>query len=777
MTVVKLIISRKRMMGNFFLVAVIFVAQLLGTSLPQSYSFSYSFDDFSSEELIEQIKNATSSISSLFNEKEGIFLWNYQNPFNLSRYGDLGDITNGDEGLQELDFQIWLEGLSHDIEIQYLILKNNVNIALEFVGSQQEEYLFNRQWIFMTEKIVNWLYYNVATNDQIVHILNLMTPDENGFSSFWNKFVRPLDNDFVNDRISLLCDTMVLGSKILKAVEFMPYFTYFESASISLISDAVNNWWNAINRYALHEPKFAVAGIGDSLIDTNYNKWIGWSSFNQMSNNESFVTTDVFTDDYLDFQYYIYTSPQIASEYLMYIKKLSSPNSFAWNPSSYNSYQVIDPSLSEITQKITNDYASHIGMIFDSVVYVFDPYAGVSWTPLDQRYSGYTYIWQKYFIDKQDSENDLLQYQTGTAPLKITNMRTFQGAGDIPGLMDVYKVLSHSFVSDSTLQIEERNAFSLVSEIINSQREDNGFVFSPYFGTALDEELIARPLINDADLVLPEILPEGLRRFKGSLFVMEFLLQVKRDLTIYTQSNEMTFLKDRVDSVLDSLVNLLLENIDHTTFGISKNSIIGNNLLDTGGSYFYAICDVSVTVDMTQCLMIPDEMPDWLYNYDAYSGLGRSKIYQWDYLFLLNDLFQLTNDKDLLNPLLQSMLIFQADFLEDDQYQLSAICEGKDAIAKTFFSENLCEESIDLTDKTGFFSSYIPYNYRENISPVTNAFAIETPQQISALVLKVLPAILEPIFSNPINQVVIVGFIIGIIMTVSVVYVKRPRYQ
>ena len=774
---VKLIISRKRMMGNFFLVAVIFVAQLLGTSLPQSYSFSYSFDDFSSEELIEQIKSATSSISSLFNEKEGIFLWNYQNPFNLSRYGDLGDITNGDEGLQELDFQIWLEGLSHDIEIQYLILKNNVNIALEFVGSQQEEYLFNRQWIFMTEKIVNWLYYNVATNDQIIHILNSMTPDENGFSSFWNKFVRPLDNDFVNDRISLLCDTMVLGSKILKAVEFMPYFTYFESASISLISDAVNNWWNAINRYALHEPKFAVAGIGDSLIDTNYNKWIGWSSFNQMSNNESFVTTDVFTDDYLDFQYYIYTSPQIASEYLMYIKKLSSPNSFAWNPSSYNSYQVIDPSLSEITQKITNDYASHIGMIFDSVVYVFDPYTGVSWTPLDQRYSGYTYMWQKYFIDKQDSENDLLQYQTGTAPLKITNMRTFQGAGDIPGLMDVYKVLSHSFVSDSTLQIEERNAFCLVSEIINSQREDNGFVFSPYFGTALDEELIARPLINDADLVLPEILPEGLRRFKGSLFVMEFLLQVKRDLTIYTQSNEMTFLKDRVDSVLDSLANLLLENIDHTTFGISKNSVIGNNLLDTGGSYFYAICDVSVTVDMTQCLVMLDEMPDWLYNYDAYSGLGRSKIYQWDYLFLLNDLFQLTNDKYLLNPLLQSMLIFQADFLEDDQYQLSAICEGKDAIAKTFFSENLYEESIDLNDKTGFFSSYIPYNYRENISPVTNAFAIETPQQISALVLKVLPAILEPIFSNPINQVVIVGFIIGIIMTVSVVYVKRPRYQ
>lgn len=773
----KLIISRKRMMGNFFLVAVIFVAQLLGTSLPQSYSFTYSFDDFSNEEIIDQIKSATSSISSLFNEREGIFLWNYQNPFNLSRYGDLGDITNGDEGLQELDFQVWLEGLSHDIEIQYLILKNNVNIALEFVGNQQEEYLFNRQWIFMTEKIVNWLYYNVATNDQIIHILNLLTPDENGFSAFWNKFVRPLDNDFVNDRISLLCDTMVLGSKILKAVEFMPYFTYFESASISLISEAVNNWWNAINRYALHDPKFSVAGIGNSHIDNNYNKWVSWDSFNKMANNESFVTTDIFTDDYLDFQNYIYTSPQIASEYLMYIKKLSSPNSFAWNPSSYNLYQVTDPSLSEITQKITNDYASHIGMIFDSIVYVFDPYTGVSWTPLDQRYSGYTYMWQKYFVDKQDSENDLIQYQTEIAPLKITNMRTFQGAGDIPGLIDVYKLLSHSFVRDSTLQIEERNAFSLVNEIINSQREDNGFVFSPYFGTTLDEALIADPLINDANLVLPEILPEGLRRFKGSMFVMEFLLQVKRDLAIYTQSNEMSLLKDRVDSALDSLANLLIENIDHTTYGISKNSIIGNNLRDTGGSHFYARCDISVTVDLTQSSLLPDEIPDWLYHYDVYSCLGRSKIYQWDYLFLLNDLFQLTDDKDLLDPLLQSMLIFQADFLEDNQYQLSAICEGKDAIVKTFFSENLYEDSIDLNDETGFFTCHIPYNYRENILPVTNAFAIETPQHISALVLSVLPAFLEPIFSNPINQVVIVGFITGIIMTVAVVYIKRPKYQ
>jgi len=773
----KLIISRKRMMGNFFLIAVIFVAQLLGTSLSQSNSFTYSFEDFSNEEIIEQIKATTSSISSLFNEKEGIFLWNYQNPFNLSRYGDLGDITNGDEGLQGLDFQTWLNGLSHDIEIQYLILKNNVNIALEFVGSQHEEYLFNRQWIFMTERIVSWLYYNIAVNDQIIYILNSMVPDENGFSAFWNKLIRPLDNNFVNERISLLCDTMVLGSKILKAVEFMPYFTYFESASISLISEAVNNWWAAINRYALHDPKFAVAGIGNSEIDANYNKWVGWDSFNKMSNNESFVITDVFTDDYLDFQNYLYTSPQIASEYLMYGKKFSSPNSFAWNPSSYNFFQITDPILSEITQKITSNYALHIGMIFNSVVYVFNPNEAVSWSSLDQRYSGYTYMWQKYFIDKQDSENDLIQYRTEIAPLKITNMRTFQGAGDIPGLIDVYKVLSHSFVRDSTLQIEERNAFTLVHEILNAQREDNSFVFSPYFGTALDESFIADPLINDADLVFPEILPAGLRRFKGSMFVMEFLLQAKRDLDVYTSNSEMSLLKNRVDVALDSLANLLLRNIDQTTFGISKNSIVGNNLIDTGGSHYYAICDIFVTVDLTQNLMTPDDIPDWLCHYDVHSCLGRSKIYQWDYLNLLNDLFLLNNDKDLLDPLIQSMLIFQSDFLEDNQYQLSAICEGKDAIVKTFFSENIVEDSIDLNDKTGFFPSCIPYNYREDVLPVTNAFSVETPQRISALVLNILPAILEPIFSNPINQVVIVGFITGIIMTVAVVYVKRPRYQ
>ncbi|MBK5112920.1 MAG: hypothetical protein KGD59_14530 [Candidatus Heimdallarchaeota archaeon] len=773
----KLIISRKRMTGNFLLIAVIFVAQLLGTSLSQSNTIKNSLEDFTNEEIIEQIKAATSSIASLFNEKEGIFLWNYQNPFNLSRYGDLGDLTNGDEGLQELDLETWLNGLSHDIEIQFLILKKNVNIALEFVGSNHEEYLFNRQWIFMTERIVNWLYYNIAINDQIIHIMNSMTPNRNGFSTFWNTFIRPLDNNFVLDRLSLLCDTMVLGSKILKAVEFMPYYTYYESASISLISEAVNNWWSAINSYALHDPKFAVAGIGDSGIDVDYNKWVGWAAFNQMANNDSFVIADVFTDDYIDFQNYLYTSPQIASEYLMYIKKLSSPNSFAWNPSSFNVYPVSDPILAEVTEKITNNYALHIGMIYDSVVYVHNPSNGVSWSALEQKYSGYTYMWQKYFIDKQDSETDLIQYQTEIAPLKISNMRTFQGAGDIPGLIDIYKLLSHSFIRDSELQITERNAFSLVNEIIKSQREDNSFVFSPYFGTALDESIIAEPLINDADLVLPEILPEGLRTFKGSMFVMEFLLQVKKDLAIFAPNDDMAVLKERVDNTLTSLADLLLENIDQSTSGISKNSIVGNNLIDCGGSHFYAICDVFVTVDLSEIYASIDDIPDWMDQFDVYTGLGRSKIYQWDYLYLLNDLFLLNDDKNLLDPLIQSLLLFQADLLDDDQYQLSAICEGKDAIAKTFFSEHLVEDSVVLNDKTGFFTNNIPFNYREEIFPVTHAFSIETPQRISALVLNVLPAFLEPLLNNPINQAVIVGFITGIIMTVAVVYVRRPRYQ
>jgi hypothetical protein len=773
----KLFISRKRMTGNFFLIAVIFVAQLLGTSLSPSNSFKYSYEDFTNEEIVEQIKAATSSIASLFNEKEGIFLWNYQNPFNLSRYGNLGDLTNGDEGLQDLDLQTWLEGLSHDIEIQYLILKNNVNIALEFVGSNHEEYLFNRQWIFMTERIVNWLYYNIAINDQIIHILNSMAPEENGFSVFWNTFIRSLDNDFVNDRLSLLCDTMVLGSKILKAVEFMPYFTYYESTSISLISEAVNNWWNAINTYALHDPKFAVAGIGKSGLDDEYNKWVGWDAFNRLANNDSFAVTDVFTDDYIDFQNYLYTSPQMASEYLMYMKKLSSPNSFAWNPSSYNAYQVSDPILAEVTEKITKDYALHIGMIFDSVVYVFNPNGGISWSALEEKYSGYTYMWQKYFIDKQDSETDLIQYQTDIAPLKISNMRTFQGAGDIPGLIDVYNLLSHSFILDSELQITERNAFSLVNEIIRAQRADNSFVFSPYFGTALDVSIIADPLINDAELVLPEILPKGLRKFKGSMFVMEFLLQVKKDLDLYASDEEMGLLKVRVDNTLATLAELLIDNIDQTTFGITKNSIVGNNLIAGGGDQFYAISDIHVKVDLSEIYASVDDIPEWVDQFDVYTGLGRSKIYQWDYLYLLNDLFLLNDDKNLIDPLIQSMLMFQSDLLEDDQYQLTAICEGKDAIAKTFFSENLDENSITLKDRNGFFTNNIPFNYREEILPVTNAFSIETPQRISALVLSILPVLLEPFFNNPINQAVIVGFITGIIMTVAVVYVKRPRYQ
>ncbi|NHJ31783.1 MAG: hypothetical protein FK732_02865 [Asgard group archaeon] len=773
----RLIISRKRMIGNFFLIAVIFIAQLFGTSLPQSYSFTYSYDDFSTEDIIQQLKSTTSSIGSIFNEGEGIFLWNYHNPFNLSRYGELGDLTNGDEGLQELDLQIWLDGITHDIEIQYLILKNSVNIALEFVGNQDAEYLFNREWVFITEKIVSWLYYNIAINDQIIHLLNSMSSARNGFSLYWNKFVRPLDNDFVNERLSLLCDTMVLGAKILKAAEFMPYFSYFEATTISLLANAVDNWWNAINCYALSDPKFAVAGIGNSVIDTNHPKWITWGSFRETARNNSFVAADIFTDDYLDYQNYIFTSPQIAYEYLMYIKKLSAPNCFGWDSTKFNNYQITNPLLLEITQEITHNYAMHIGMIYESIVYVFNPKVTSGWTPLDKRFTGYSYMWQKYQIDKQDSEVDLTHYQTEISPLKISNMRTFQGAGDIPGLIDVYKVLSHSFVEDSTLQIEERNAFILVKEIIKAQREDKGFVLSPYFGTALDESLVAAPLINDAELLLPDILPVGLRRFKGSMFVMEFLLQVRKDLDLYTPYDETNSVREGVDNTLDSLADLLIGNIDQASYGISMNSIVGNNLINPEGSHFYAIKDILVNVDLTQIYFSSEDIPDWLLNYDDYTGLGRSKIYQWDYLFLLYDLYQLIKNEDLLEPIFQSMLVFQSDYLDDNQYQLSAICEGKDAIVKTFFSENLIADSIYLEDKVGLFSSYIPYNYRENVLPVTTAFSIETSQKISALVLRVLPAFLEVIINNPINQVVIIGFITGLIMTVAVIYVKRPRYQ
>jgi len=186
----KLFVTKRRIFSNLFILSLIFAAQIVNTSFTQSTYYSYTYEDISNEDLIEQIKISTSDLSSLFNEELGIFVWNVQDPLNLSRYGDFTDLSNTEEGLASLDVQQLLDGLAQDILMQFLVLENNVQIALEFVGSEEEEHLFNREWIFMTEKIISWLYYRVASYDQLISILNLLTNNNDGFESYWNTLIR-----------------------------------------------------------------------------------------------------------------------------------------------------------------------------------------------------------------------------------------------------------------------------------------------------------------------------------------------------------------------------------------------------------------------------------------------------------------------------------------------------------------------------------------------------------------------------------------------------------
>jgi len=159
--------------------------------------------------------------------------------------------------------------------------------------------------------------------------------------------------------------------------------------------------------------------------------------------------------------------------------------------------------------RIIADYANHISWIENQVQYIIDPGTENSRTPLDTRYSGYSFVWSEYFVDGQDSNSDLNDYRIDQSSLKLINMRTFQGAGDIRGLMDIYGVLSQGFIYDSSIQIYEEKASLILNEILKSQRIDKSFIFSPYFGTALNRDIIATPLINDANLLIPYILPDG----------------------------------------------------------------------------------------------------------------------------------------------------------------------------------------------------------------------------------------------------------------------------
>ncbi|MHA1221065.1 MAG: hypothetical protein ACTSQB_04960 [Candidatus Heimdallarchaeota archaeon] len=239
----------------------------------------------------------------------------------------------------------------------------------------------------------------------------------------------------------------------------------------------------------------------------------------------------------------------------------------------------------------------------------------------------------------------------------------------------------------------------------------------------------------------------------------------------------MDALTTTLDETLGSLGELLLSNINSKTLGIPKQSIIGNRTVGVLDTCYFEIKRIKLTINLAGIVIPYNELPDWIYNFNLYTKTGRTYVYQWEYLFLLERLFTLTDDTKYLDPIFESYLNFNQDYLDDQQYQLASICEGKDAIVRTFFEETFVVDSIELIDTTGLFDNLIPYDYRCDTLAVTNAFAVETPQRIIGVILSILPNLLAPILSNPINQIVLIGFISGIIMTVAVIYYKRPKHQ
>lgn len=782
----KLVISRKKTLGNAFLITIIFVAQILGTSLQQISSKSALIENISEKELVDQIKTSISDITSLFNNKLGIFVWNIQDPLNISRYGDLTEASNVDDALdQQFTSQEWLNGLTQDIMMQYLFLKKYVYPALSFIGETEEDIKFTKYWLFTTEKIVGWLYYLIAMNNELIKILSSFSESGDGFGEYWNALIRPKYHEFLDENLALLPDTLALGSKILLMAELLPYLTFIEKYPLLLLSDIVSQWWNNINSYALFDPKFAVGGIGNSYIHNNNDNWFGWTDFTRMVRNKTFAPRNIYTEEYVEFQNYLYISPQIANEYLNYICKQSCGSSILWNPKAHLSYTITDPTLITTHNRLVNDYAKHISWVENQVQYIYDPRnSEFTWISLDNLFTGYSYYWPEYFIDNQDSENDLRQYMYNL-PLGITNMRSFQGAGDIRGLMAVYNVLSHNFVCDSTIQYCEDKAIKIIDEILKAARDDGGFVFSPYFGTALDESVIETSLIGDAELVGSLILPCGLNQLTGTLTVAEFLLNACNDLLAFGSYSsrelyrKLKSTKKILGNTLETIGDLIINKIDSKTLGIPKQSVVANSLLfGSNIPPYYTAKPIKVTIQFDSTEYTLTELPEWIYSYNYYKDIGLSHIYQWDYLSYLNDLFAITRNTYYISPLFESVELYNQDFKEDGQYQLSAICEGKDPVVRAFFEENYIEANIELTDHTGIFGNYIPYDYREEVLPLSNAFASETPLKIIELILMSIPIFLEPLFSEVIiNKVVLVGFITGLMMTVAVIYVKRPKHQ
>ena len=772
-----LLANKARYTKPTLLLVVFICGQILGVSYNQTQSLNVNKFNVTDEQLLDQIEVATSALSSLFNSEEGIFLWNVQDPNNLSRYGNFVDLTNAEESLENLNHDLWLEGLAQDVAMQYLLLKNYIDLSLQYLGNLHDHYLFNREWIFLTETIISSLYYDIAINNQLIEILNELSPIGDGFGEFWNFLIRPKYNSFIGEHLSLLCDTFVLGSKILRAVEFMPYFSIHEKIRLLTLSETVSNWWKSINKYTLYDPDFSVAGIGNSKIFTQYPDWIGWSDFRNCAFNDNFTLANIYSNDHLEFQYYLYTSPQIADLYLTTIEKVSVKASFVWDKASFSLSMIEDSNLSKIYNRIINDYASHIVHVRDKVVYLFDPRYEASWKPLDDLFSGYSYQWDKYLIDAQGIDYDLYQYRYDELPLKITGFRSYQGAGDIRGLMNVFKVLSHGFEYQYPISVCEESALRILSEILRAQRIDSSFVISPYYGTALNDIIVNDPLINDAYLIYPKILPDGLDVFTGTMTVMSFLLEARQEVITFGYDELLSSLIIDLDETITSQTNLLIDSIDTTSTGISKQSIVGNTVGIGRNANVYEINDIIVSIDFSKNIDSNLDIPRWVSSFDEDTKIGSTTVKQWDYLDLLYRAYLELDNAEILEPLFDSLFAFNSDFLDDNQYQVLAICEVKDAVAKKFFRENIVGDKISLNDITGLYGNSIPINYRPEVLPVTTAFAAQTPQKLSALVLSLLPLLSDylEIISNPINQVVIVGFISGLILTIIIAYIRRPK--
>lgn len=762
----------------FLLLVFLLCGSIFGTATNHSVALRTFSNTLSEDTLKDQLKLATASITSLFNKREGIFLWNIQNPDNLTRFGEDSDLTNSQEVLEKYGYSSWVEGIVQDLVIQYLLLKNNIYQSAKLVSSLDTDREFTRNWVFMTEKIVSWLYFDIATNDELIIALSRLSETGDGFGEFYNTLIREKEALFLNSKTSLLLDTLEIGSKILKSAEFLPYFNPQERNSFLLLAELASDWWEAINRYILYDPAFTIVGLGNSTIHSLNNNWIGWNNFLELAKNGSMPIADIREKEYLQLQNYLYTSPQMADLYLTHLEKAAIGESYLWDSNVGHIHKKLtEPLMVQLVSEITNNYANHIKIVRNKTVYHFTPALNQSWVSLDKLFSGYSYHCEDYFVDSQGLTTDLYQYRYEDSPLRITGLRTFQGAGDIRGLMDIYHVLRHGFKFDHFLQSYEKAAFALLEEILRAQREDGSFIFSPYFGTALPEKVFPSPLFNNAKIEFPAMLPVGLNEFTGTLVVFDFLLKSYKDLRRFSL-DRFTFLLNRFDRVLGTTAELLLANIDEQTKGLLKQTVVGTSFSQNSSPTFEAL-NVKLEIDLHFANISLNNLPGWIIDFNPLDMTASSKVCQWDYLQYLYEYYQIFEEEEYLDPLLDALELFTQDFQKDQQYQLLSICGVKDAVANVFFREELSGGQIKLCDHTGFYGDAIPYHYRPGVSPVTQVFATVIPQDISAMLLS-LPQIQHNIgldVYDPINQIVLVGLFGGVVLSVIVIYFRRPKHQ